>query len=363
MPSEKSVLLVRSDLNLAGPAILIHATALALRDTGWSVELATGGGALVERFETDGFVHHTVPGLARADRGPAAIVSGILDLRGIAGRGRTQVIHSFNAQAGFVAWLAVVGLKAKVINTVLGAGKERVLPWMPFDFIAVSGFVRRALVDAGVAPHRINVIYNALLSENQVFDDGQFVAAWAAREPTHAFRVVSVAMMNGDKGHQAVLEALTYIRRKDPSTPIRVEFVGDGARRPQLEQFAADNGLTDLVSFAGAAADVYPYLDRAHAMIHLSRQETFGMVLAEAQARGLPVVAYAIGGIPEVVVDGAAGILVPDGDVAAAAESMMALAADRNWAQSMGRAGLERCRDTFMQWHLAENLEAAYRQS
>lgn len=357
----KRVLLVRSDVRLAGPGILMFAIACALRERGWHVEIAVGSDALTQRFSDAGFAVHIVPGLDLGDRSAVQMAKGARMLRRIAAASDIRIVHSFNAHAGLLAWAATLGQGAKIVNTVLGAGKEGLLKRMPFKLIAVSDFVKRDLVSRGIAASRITTVLNSIITQESVLDDdAAFDAAWQERKEAPEFRLVGIAMMNGDKGHRASIEAFARLIERAPQRRVTLTFVGDGTRRPALEAFAKERGVDAFVHFTGALDNVFPQLDRAHAFLHLSPQETFGMVLAEAHARGLPAISYAIGGIPEVVADGESGILCALDDVDGVTDGIEQLAQNRDQCVAMGRAGLERVRGMFMRDALGHGIEGVY---
>ncbi len=348
-------------MRLAGPGILMFAVANALRERGWHVEVAVGSDTLIERFTDDGFTVHIVPGLALGDRSVAQMVKGVYELRRIAASSGFNVVHSFNAQAGVMAWLATLGRGVKIVNTVLGAGKESLLKWMPFKLIAVSNFVKHDLLRHGVPQDRITTVFNSILTQDRVLDDtAAFDALWRNRDAAEEFRLVGIAMMNGDKGHYASIEAFGRLVERDQSRRATLTFVGDGTRRAALEQFSQERGVADRVRFAGALDNVFPELDQAHAFLHLSPKETFGMVLAEAHARGLPAISYAIGGIPEVVTDGESGILCDLHDLDAVTNAIERLAENRAQCIDMGSQGLDRARRLFMRDALGRQTEDVY---
>jgi glycosyltransferase involved in cell wall biosynthesis len=359
--ADKSIMLVRSDVRLAGPGILMHNIALGLRERGWNVAFATGGGELVDQVEQDGFPHFTIEGLRIGDRSALAMLRGARAIRRISRKRSVSFVHSFNAQAGLLAWFATRGQGVRVINTVLGAGKERLLAFIPLPLVAVSDFVRRSLTGYGIADDRIVVVHNGIIPEERVVDRASFDRLInSGRGLGPDFRLVSIAMMHGDKGHQSAMEALELALAHGGARRPHLTFVGDGQMRHLLEGYARDRGLGDRVDFAGAQKDVYPFLDHADAFVHLSPQETFGMVLAEAQARGLPVISYAVGGVPEVVADGDTGLLVASGDVSGVAAAMTTLAANPIMAAEMGWRGAERTRAMFTRPRLAARLEEVY---
>ena len=358
----RRVLLTRSDVRLAGPGVLMFAIAGAMRDRGWHVELAVGSDAGTARFIESGFAVHIVPGLALGDRSAGRMAKGAATLRRIIAGAGFDVVHSFNAHAGLMAWIAGFGCGVKVVNTVQGEGKEGLLKRMPFPLLAVSEFMRHNLIHYGVKPRRIRTVLNSIMTPERVLPDkAAFDAAWSNRgQSEDEFRLVGIAMMNGDKGHRASIEAFAQFVERKPQHRATLTLVGDGTLRPSLEAFAKERGVGNLVRFTGALDNVFDELDRAHAFLHLSPKETFGLVLAEAHARGLPAIAYSIGGIPEVVANGESGILCTLDDLDAVTTAIERLADDRGQCAVMGRRGLDRVRRLFMRDILAQRMENIY---
>ncbi|MHB8516641.1 MAG: glycosyltransferase, partial [Dehalococcoidia bacterium] len=124
---------------------------------------------------------------------------------------------------------------------------------------------------------------------------------------------------------------------------VTVELVlaGDGPSRRELEGLAADLGIAERVAFLGEVAhdDVPAVLQGLDVFAMPSTWEGFGVSAIEASAMELPVVASDIHGIPDVVVDGETGILVPARDVDAIASAISRLAGDPALRRAMGAAG------------------------
>jgi len=340
----------------------MFAIANAMRDRGWHVELAVGSDAGTARFIDSGFAVHIVPGLALGDRSAGRMAKGAAKLRQIIAGTGFEVVHSFNAQAGLMAWIAGLGRGVKVVNTVQGEGKEGLLKRMPFPLLAVSEFMRHNLVHHGVKPDRIRTVLNSIMTPDRVLGDtAAFDAAWTNRGQSDGeFRLVGIAMMNGDKGHRCSIESFAQFAERNPDIRATLTLVGDGTLRRSLEEFATKRGVGERVRFTGALDNVFDELDRAHAFLHLSPKETFGLVLAEAHARGLPAIAYSIGGIPEVVANGESGILCTLGDIEAVTTAIARLADDRGECMAMGRRGLDRVRRLFMRDIMAQRMETIY---
>ena len=169
---------------------------------------------------------------------------------------------------------------------------------------------RRALAD----PASIDVIPNPVCP-------AQFSLPDRPRPSPPPFRLVTVAHLNARKNLSALLEA--FRAAFDGAPDVLLTIVGDGPRRAALTRQAARLGLGAKVSFLGAQPrrGVREALWNAHAFVLASRHETFGVVLVEAMATGLPVVATRCGG-PEDIVTEATGCLVPPNAPAALAEAL-----------------------------------------
>lgn len=356
-----SVLFVRSDVKLAGPGRLMLSSAVSLQKAGFDVVFATSGGALVPEIENAGFKHITLPGLEIGKRSIMGMLRTAWALQRLVRKESIDVIHSFNAQAGLVSVPAAWLNRLKIFNTVLGNGREKMLRYMPFKLIAVSQSVSDKLQEFGVPADKIRIIYNSTLDDHFILPDR---AAFDHLEKTRAnitpFTFISVAMITGRKGHAEILDALAAYQARSDALPVRMLLVGDGPKRQEIEDYAAHLNLTDSVCFEGSSSQVARYLDRSHTFIHLSETETFGIVIAEANARGLPVIAANVGGIPEVLSDGVTGILVDRSDPNDVAAAMARLMNDRNLVSQFGWAGAERAPHLFSKDRMTQDLLSLY---
>jgi glycosyltransferase involved in cell wall biosynthesis len=161
-------------------------------------------------------------------------------------------------------------------------------------------------------------------------------------------------------GPDVLVEALG---RLPEDQPFEMLIAGDGGMRPVLEARIADLGLADRVRFLGvlAHAEIEPLLADLDIFAMPSRREAWGVAAAEASAVGLPVVASRVGGVPEIVVDGETGLLVPAEDPAALAAALGKLLADPEFGARMGRAGRARIEADYRWDGCADAMEAVYR--
>ena len=162
--------------------------------------------------------------------------------------------------------------------------------------------------------------------------------------PGEPVRILVVARLTPIKGVNFAIDAIGDLRNRHAD--VRLDIVGDGPLRQQLQQQARALGLEGLVHFHGAlAAQAIQRLnDNAHIFLHLSvttdgDQEGQGLVLQEAQAAGLPVVATRHGAFPEGVLEGKSALLVPERDPRATADALLHLIENPQSWPHMGQAG------------------------
>jgi L-malate glycosyltransferase len=118
----------------------------------------------------------------------------------------------------------------------------------------------------------------------------------------------------------------------------RLVMVGDGPDRIAAERQALDDGMADVVDFVGEQHDVVSWLSAADLFLLPSSQESFGLAALEAMACEVPVVASRVGGLPEVIADGATGFVCDADDVEGMATRGVALLEDRDLRETIGRA-------------------------
>jgi N-acetyl-alpha-D-glucosaminyl L-malate synthase BshA len=140
-----------------------------------------------------------------------------------------------------------------------------------------------------------------------------------------------------------LVEVLAAVRSHAPA---RLMLVGDGPERGRLMQRARELGVAGSVCAVGTHAEFTDYLRNADVFVMPSESESFGVAALEALSCGVPVVAYRVGGIPEVVTEDT-GILVPPFDVAALGAAAAAIVADPTRRDALGRAARARAEARF----------------
>jgi glycosyltransferase involved in cell wall biosynthesis len=210
--------------------------------------------------------------------------------------------------------------------------------WATNVEVAVSDFVLAAA--RRDFPRRRNLvrIYNGI--DLDVYspgrngsDDVRPVIGWAGR------------IVEG-KGLDTLLRAIPAVRAR---YDVQLRIAGDGPERPRLEQLADELGLRGSVVFEGWSPDMPAFWRGCSvaAIPPVGAVESFGMVAIEAMACGRPVVASRAGALPELVVDGVTGRLVPPGDHEALTAALLELVGDEARRATTGAAARERCEAHF----------------
>jgi glycosyltransferase involved in cell wall biosynthesis len=163
-------------------------------------------------------------------------------------------------------------------------------------------------------------------------------------------RIVTVGRLKAPKDPLTLVRALASV-----SGPFEAVVVGDGPDRPAVEAEAERLALGGAVRLAGERADVMQLLADADIFVLSSRSEGLPLSILEAMSAGLPVVASRVGGVPEAVVDGETGLLVPPGEPSTLARALERLVADPALRGRLGAAGRERVEELF---HLDRCREA-----
>lgn len=252
----------------------------------------------------------------------------------LAGGRRRKLVWSFHgfADRDEFPW------RRRVVSRLLAARTDRLA--------AVCQDAARRFADkAGISASRFAVLYNGV-------DTRRFCpAADRARERAElgidpdTLLIVTVANFSPVKDHKGLLDALA---RLSPGAPkLRFLFLGEGPLRAALEAQVRALGLDDRVAMPGSSDRVARYLAVADFCILPSRLEGMSNAILEAMACGLPVIARAVGGNPELVVDGHTGLLCPADDVPALAEAIGRLIDNPELRRDMAVAARQRAESVF----------------
>jgi glycosyltransferase involved in cell wall biosynthesis len=224
-------------------------------------------------------------------------------------------------------------------------------------FIANSGAIRDRLVADGIPPHTITVVNEGVDVERIV----RLTAANVHAElylPTHAPVIGNVAALVPHKGQRHLIDAAALVVREVPDA--RFVIVGNGELREPLEKQIKDAHLERHVFLAGFRVDALELTKGFDLFAMSSVSEGMCTALVDAMAASKAAVATVAGGIPEVMVDGETGFLVPPRDHRAMAEKIVMLLKDAPLRARMGAAALARARERFTVERMVDGTAAVY---
>ncbi|KQP39782.1 glycosyltransferase family 4 protein [Pseudorhodoferax sp. Leaf274] len=171
--------------------------------------------------------------------------------------------------------------------------------------------------------------------------------------------VVCAGQARSEKRIEWVIRAASRIIESGAFPDVAFVYVGSGGMLPAWKELAATSGLADRFHFAGHHADLRPYYQSAVLMVHASELESFGLVIVEAMACGLPVIACRAAGPSETVVDGVTGCLVDVDDEQGFNDAIDRYLARPDLAQEHGSAGRARAMQKYSIFRQAADIAAA----
>lgn len=323
------VLLVIARLNIGGPAPHVTDLAKGLNPVRFQTRLVTGQVGANEGDMSDlarGLDWQIIPELGR-DLAPLADAVTLLKLGSLIRRYRPHIVHTHTAKAGAVGRVAarLAGVPVVVhtfhghtfrgywgrIGSRLAVTTERALALFADRLIAVSDRVRDDLIEFRIAPPK------KIVTVPLGLDLAPLTAV--ARSPDDSGPTIGIiGRLVPIKNHRLFLDMARRLIADGFGG--RFVIVGDGELRATLEREAADLG--NRISFTGWRRDLPQTYGALDVVVNTSLNEGTPVALIEAMAAGIPVVATAVGGVPDVVRHGETGWLAPPGDAAALADSV-----------------------------------------
>lgn len=359
------VLLVVAQLTTGGAEVQLIRMAPRLRALGIEPEVAIyhPGGELEPLLDRAGIKVHLLRRSTRLG------VETILHLRQLLRRGGYDVVHSYlwpanwrARLAGLLAGTPVIISSPRSVDDWLRSRHvlvDRVLAHWTDAIIVNARAIQDHLMQRERLPESIfRLIYNGL-------DEGLFNGLPSREEARRTLGLPAergIALMVGNlkaaKNHDHFLEIAARARalRDD----VLFVAVGGGERLAELQETARRLGVTDNVLWAGLQSDVRPWLAAADVTLNVSHREGCCNAILESMAVGAPVVAYAVGGNPELVHDGRTGRLFEPGDTAGCARAIVDYIEQPALAREHGDNGRARARTEFTADAMARATAALY---
>ena len=229
---------------------------------------------------------------------------------------------------------------------------------------AVSQRVAATLHCAGVEAGRIHVIHSGVnepwLARSNGQDRARVRRQLGIPDDEDEMVMTTVAHLFERKGYDIALKAFHQVSQAGLRAHYVIVGTGDTHYERRLRELCRRLGIDRRVHFMGFSDDVRAYLDASDLYVQPSLMEGFGISVLEAMARGKAVVASKTGGLPDMVVDGVTGRLVPPGDTEALVQAVRTLLENSERRREMGAAGRQRVMDHFSVERMMAKLIAVY---
>jgi glycosyltransferase involved in cell wall biosynthesis len=292
-------------------------------------------------------------------------------LRALMKQTGADVLHTHGYKADVYAWTAFRSLPvAPLVSTchnwidttralrIYGRLDRRVLRGFG-AVIAVSEDVASRLRASGIPGFRVHLVRNGIDIPSPA-GPIEMPPAAEVRDPMRPLTVGLVARLSPEKGVDVFLRAAAQVKQQLPG--IRFVVAGEGPDRPVLEQLIDTLGLQECVTLMGRVEDMPAFYASIDLLVCSSRTEGLPMALLEGMAVGLPVVATPVGEVPQLVLDGRSGCLVPVDDPAALAAAISSVLRDAGLRASMGLASRARVKESYSAQRMATAYVSVYQE-
>ncbi|GAB4186027.1 MAG: glycosyltransferase family 4 protein [Phycisphaeraceae bacterium] len=349
---------------------------------GHDVHLAFGPiygpeGSLLDEAQATGATLHEIAPMRRAIH-PWHDLRCYVALRRLIREIRPDIVHTHSSKAGILGRVAAWHEKVPVvIHTVHGLPfHDRQPRWLHQAYVALEKFAARrchhlvaitpAMVQAFrekriAPPDRFSVIPSGVdLSRFEIAPDARSKAREKLGLPPDTPVVAILARLDPLKGHDDLLDILPTLLERFPT--MQMLFIGDGWHRAHLEQRLAQSGHGERVRLLGFVPheQIGTILPAADVKVLPSYQEGQSRTLIEALLCGCGIVAYGVGGIPSICIEGQTGKLVPVGDRSALADAITWMLEHPDERQTMVEQGRTLVREKFSAEYMTRELESLY---
>ena len=358
-----NVLVLVNHLESGGAEQFCVNLANALAEKGHGVALLSSGGALEPSLAREVATFH----LPLRSKRPDAVWRAARAVRRLITERGIDVVHANSTNTALAARLARGSRPIPVVATAHGswfgwrkAGAAAAFALGADRVVGCSRWLLDDLIRHGL-PDRLGVsIPNGIPTARSQPGNREALRA-ELNLPPDARLVLGVGRLIPEKGFQHLIAAMSGILATRPETMVAI--AGSGPYEATLVEQAKALGVASAVRFLGFRRDVSGLLSAADVLCAPScGYEGLPLAVAEAMAQGLPVVASDLGGIPELVVPGETGLLVPVGDVEAIARALLDLVGDDARRARLGSAGRDRVMERFSLERMVSAYEALYRE-
>lgn len=322
-----NILQVLPELNSGGVETGTIDLAKELMRHGHRAVVISNGGKLLKELLSMGAVHYELP---VHDKSLFTVLKMIEDIKHIIKKENIDIVHARSRVPAFSAFFAARSARVPFITTCHGYYSRhffsRVMGWAGFVIVPSNVVARHMISDFGVPRDRIRLIPRGVDLDKFEYAKAQTVSQ------KKEFSIALIGRITPIKGHVYLIRAISKVSRIVPD--IKVYIIGEPPKakpkyKTELESLVKRLNLSGHISFTGDCADIPSRLKGIDLVVVPSvGEETFGRVIIESQAAGVPVIASRIGGIIDIIKDNINGILVNPRDHNKLAEAILRLIKD-----------------------------------
>jgi len=332
---------------------------IAMRERGHEIAIVSRPGArIIERAKEAGFQAFAV------DMRGVLDFPAIFKLRRLMSTFRADIVNTHSGRDTQLAGVAARSLGSKrprIVRTrhlALPITSRFTYSVLPDRVVAVSGFVRDYLISAGVPRQQVEAVPTGIELQRYTPAVGGGTLRSELGLSADTVLIGTVAILRVKKGHADLLSAAQSVLQSHPD--VHFIIAGDGPQQENLQRLVTQLGLSSRVHLLGLRRDVMNVLQSLDLFVLPTHQEALGTAFIEAGAMALPVVATNVDGVPEVVVDGETGVLVPAQNPVALAAAIIAFLDDPQRRRQFGDNARDRVGREFSREVMAERMQALY---
>jgi lipopolysaccharide heptosyltransferase II len=323
--------------------------------------VASGGGDLVVELEAAGIKHYKLP---LENKAFWVMLKAARKLAVVIREENIDIVHARSRVPAWVGFMATRQAKAAFITTAHGHYSRHIfsymMGWGKYTIVPSSVIGKHMVEDFGVPLENIRVIPRSV-------DLGRYTFRGPKERNAKEFLVGVIGRITPIKGQLYFLKALAGVLRASPSVKAWIVggiSPGKDNYMEELEVWARRLGLSETVSFLGNRRDIPEILSKLDCLVMPSiAEESFGRVIVEAQAIGVPVVATKVGGIVEIIEDGKDGLLVYPRDHEGLAEAILKILKDPKVAKELVANARKKVEEKFSLEKMGEDTVRVYRET
>jgi len=338
--------------------------------------LSEGGSALAAELSRPPDIETLSWPMNRFRINPATDALLILRLTRLVRSGRFDLVHAHGSKAGFLARASAAGSGVPVVYSPHGfafdAGNVSRVARFIYTFverlianlltariITVSEAEKRSALARGVGkPELFTAVHSGIDLKQFDLSADRDVLRRMLDIPTDALLIGTVGRLNEQKAPLDFVRLAALLNRS--GSDIYLVWIGDGDLMESARNLATQLGVESCIRFMGSRSDVISLLRGMDCFLLTSHWEAFPIVVLEAMASQLPVVATNLPGVDEAVVDGVTGYLCPVGDLEAMCAALEKIIGNKDHAAQLGRNGRNRIIQFFTRERMIQELESVY---